>query len=138
MDKVQKVYDFMQEAGYYFLLTVDDKGYPKGRAFTSKMIADGKLYLVTGKEKRVFQQLQAHPQVEIMAYQMKNQQYLRADATAVIVDDLDLVKQYLDKEPQVRGDFQGEAEPQVGLFYLKNAQGEILALDGTVKETFTF
>ena len=138
MDKVQKVYDFMQEAGYYFLLTVDAKGYPKGRAFTSKMIAGGKLYLVTGKEKRVFQQLQAHPQVEIMAYQMKQQQYLRADATAVVVDDLDLVKQYLDKEPQVRGDFQGEAEPQVGLFYLKNAQGEILALDGTVKETFTF
>lgn len=138
MENLQKVYDFMGAAGYYFLLTVDENGYPKGRAFTSKMIADGKLYLATGNQKRVFKQIKANPHVEIMAYQMKNQQYMRLDATAVTDDNISLVQQYLEKEPQVRNDFKGDAESQVGLFYLKDANAEILTLDGTVKEQFAF
>lgn len=137
MTNLQRVYDFMQGAGYYFLLTVDENGYPKGRAFTSKILVDGKLYLATGKEKHVFQQLKANPHIEIMAYQLKNQQYMRVDATAVIDTQPEIVKQYLDKEPRVKDDFDGNAESHLGMFYLRNAKAEILTLDGTVKETFS-
>lgn len=137
MENLTRVYDFLQGAGYYFLLTVDENGYPKGRAFTSKIVADGKLYLVTGKAKRVFAQLQQHPKIELLAYQMKQQQYLRVDATAIIEENPALVQKYLEKEPQVRRDFEGDAEKRIGLFYLKDATAELLSLDGTVKETFS-
>ena len=138
MDSLQKVYDFMGSAGYYFMLTVDADGYPKGRAFTSKMIVDGKLYLATGNAKRVYQQIKTNPLVEVLAYQMKQREYMRVDATAVIDEDIETAKKYLEKEPQVRGDFEGDAEQQLGMFYLKDGKAEILTLDGTVKETFTF
>ena len=138
MDNIQRVHDFMTDAGYYFLLTVDENGCPKGRAFTSKLVHDDKLYIFTGNAKRVYRQIQANPKVEILAYQMKNQMYMRADATAVIDDDTHIKALYLEKAPQVRGDFEGEAEPQMGVFYLKDAAVEILSLDGTVKETFQF
>lgn len=138
MESVEKVYKFLQKAGYYFLLTVDDDGYPKGRAFTSKMIVNGTLYLATGKAKRVFRQIEANPHVELMAYQMRNRQYLRADATAVVDEDPALVKAYLEKEPQVRGDFTGDAEPQIGMFHLIHGKAEIFTLEGSVKGSFTF
>lgn len=138
MENLQRVYDFMRDAGYYFLLTVDENGYPKGRAFTSKAIMDGKLYLATEGKKRVFQQIQKNPHVEIMAYQLKNQCYMRVDATAVINEDSNLVKQYLAQAPQDRERVQGDAEKQMRVFYLSDAKAEILALDGTVKENFSF
>lgn len=138
MDNIQKVHDFMTDAGYYFLLTVDENGYPKGRAFTSKIIYDGKLYIITGNAKRVYRQLVSDPKVEILAYQMKNQEYMRVDATAVISEDTVIKEAYLEKAPQVRGDFEGDAVPQMGLFFLKDATAQILTLDGAVKETFKF
>lgn len=138
MDNVQRVHDFMKDAGYYFMLTVDEEGYPKGRAFTSKIVYDGKLYIITGNAKRVYKQIEANPRVEILAYQMKNQEYMRVDATAVISEDTVIKEAYLEKEPQVRGDFEGDAVPQMGLFFLKDASVEILTLDGAVKEAFHF
>ena len=110
----------------------------KGRAFTSKIVYDGKLYIITGNAKRVYKQIEANPRVEILAYQMKNQEYMRVDATAVISDDTVIKEAYLEKEPQVRGDFEGDAVPQMGLFFLKDASVEILTLDGMVKEAFHF
>mgnify|MGYP002625906367 CR=1 FL=1 len=138
MDNVQRVHDFMKDAGYYFMLTVDEEGYPKGRAFTSKIVYDGKLYIITGNAKRVYKQIVSNPKVEILAYQMKNQEYMRVDATAVISEDTVIKEAYLEKEPQVRGDFEGDAVPQMGLFFLKDASVEILTLDGMVKEAFHF
>jgi len=102
------------------------------------MITDGKLYLATGNAKRVYEQLKNNPKIEILAYQMKQREYMRLDAVAMIDENPEITKQYLEKEPQVRGDFHGDAEPQVGMFYLTDAKVEILSLDGTVKETFIF
>ncbi|MBR0280946.1 MAG: hypothetical protein IJQ81_05045 [Oscillibacter sp.] len=99
MENLERAYEFLKKAGHYFLLT-SDRGQPRGRAFSSKMIADGRLYLATGLAKRVWREVR--------------------------------------ENPQVRGDFTGDAETQMGMFYLKDAAVEILALDGTVKETFTF
>ena len=138
MDNIQRVHDFMKDAGYYFMLTVDEEGYPKGRAFASEIIYDGKLYILTGKAKRVYKQIVSHPKVEILAYQMKEQEYMRVDATAVISEDTVIIETYLEKEPKVRESFDGDAVPQMGLFFLKDASVEILTLDGKVKETFHF
>ena len=63
---------------------------------------------------------------------------MRVDATAVISEDPVIKEAYLEKEPQVRGDFEGDAVVQMGLFFLKDASVEILTLDGAVKEAFRF
>lgn len=63
---------------------------------------------------------------------------MRVDATAVITEDSNLVKQYLAQAPQDRDRVQGDAEKQMRVFYLSDAKAEILALDGTVKESFSF
>ena len=137
MNPLQRIYDFMANAGYYFMLTVDQEGFPKGRAFTSRILYDGKLYIATGNAKRVYKQIEANPKVEILAYQMKAQEYMRVDAIAVIDRDPAVAEAYLEKEPQVRNDFEGDAVPQMGMFYLKDVSAEILTFDGKVKETFS-
>ena len=137
MENLERAYEFLKKAGYYFLLT-SDRGQPRGRAFSSKMIADGRLYLATGLAKRVWREVRDNARVELLAFHMKQGEYMRIDAETVMDDDPTKVKRYLEQEPQVRGDFTGDAEAQMGMFYLKDAAVEILALDGTVKETFTF
>lgn len=137
-ENVQKAHDFMAESGYYLLLTVDENGCPKGRAFTSRLIHDGKLYIFTGNAKKVWHQVEQNPKVEVLAYQMKNQRYMRIDATAVIDENPRIKALYLENSPQVRNDFEDDAESQMGMFYLENATAEILSLDGKTKETFRF
>ncbi len=137
MTNVEKAYFFLERTGYYFLLT-NDAGQPRGRAFSSRMLHDNRLYITTGNAKHVYQQIENDPKIEVLAYQMRDGEYMRLDATAVIDNDPVIIKKYLEKEPQVRGDFEGEAEPQIGMFYLKDASAEILSLDGSVKERFAF
>ena len=137
MNNLQRIYDYMAGAGYYFMLSVDQEGFPKGRAFTSRMIYDGKLYIATGNAKRVYQQVAANPKTEILAYQMKAQEYMRVDAVAVIDNNTAVIEAYLEKEPQVRNDFEGDAVPQMGMFYLRDISAEILTLDGKIKEAFS-
>ena len=57
---------------------------------------------------------------------------MRVDAAAVIDNSSAVIEAYLEKEPQVRNDFEGDTVPQMGMFYLKEISAEILTLDGKV------
>ena len=63
---IDKVYDYLNDAGTYFLATVDgDK--PKVRPFGTILLYDGKLYIQTGNGKDVTKQLAENPHAEICA-----------------------------------------------------------------------
>ena len=57
-------YKFLKKADTYYLATVED-GMPRVRPFGTVNIFEGKLYVQTGKDKSVFQQLMANPNAEI-------------------------------------------------------------------------
>ena len=75
---MQKVYDFLKEAGTYFLAT-DDNGQPRVRPFGTVDIYNGQLTIQTGRKKACYRQMKANPKVEICA--MKGNSWIRIAAT---------------------------------------------------------
>ena len=64
---MQRVYDFLKEAGTYFIATVEGDQ-PRIRPFGTVDIYNGKLGIQTGKKKAFFKQVEANPKVEICAF----------------------------------------------------------------------
>ena len=60
MENLQRVYDFLKEAGTYYLATVEGDQ-PRVRPFGTVNIFEGKLYIQTGKIKPVSKLLTKFP-----------------------------------------------------------------------------
>ena len=63
---IDKVYYYLEDAGTYYLATVDGTK-PRVRPFGTILLDDGKLYIQTGRSKDVSKQIAANPFVEITA-----------------------------------------------------------------------
>ncbi|MBR2990754.1 MAG: pyridoxamine 5'-phosphate oxidase family protein [Solobacterium sp.] len=64
MSDVEKIYQYLKDADVYYLATVDgDK--PCVRPFSTVKVYEGKLYILTGKKKDVYEQLMVNPNAEI-------------------------------------------------------------------------
>ena len=82
MEGIEKVYYYLNDAGTYYLATVDgDK--PKVRPFGTILLDDGRLYIQTGRVKDVSKQIAANPKFEICAFM--NGTWLRV--AGELVDD---------------------------------------------------
>lgn len=64
---MHEVYEFLKKCGTYYLATVEGDQ-PRVRPFGTVDIFEGKLYIQTGKVKKVSKQLQANSKAEICAY----------------------------------------------------------------------
>lgn len=67
MAAIDEVCAFLQEAGTYYLATVDGDQ-PRVRPFGTAHIFEGKLYIQSGKAKEVAKQIAANPKFEISAF----------------------------------------------------------------------
>ena len=79
---MQKTYQFIKDAGHYFIATVD-KDQPRVRPFGTIHIFEGKLYIQMGRKKNVAQQILANGKVELCA--LKGSEWIRV--SGVLVDD---------------------------------------------------
>ncbi|MBQ9195615.1 MAG: pyridoxamine 5'-phosphate oxidase family protein, partial [Clostridia bacterium] len=64
---MNKVYEFLKDAGTYYLATVDGDQ-ARVRPFGTVDVFEGKLYIQTGKVKDVSKQIHANPKIEICAF----------------------------------------------------------------------
>lgn len=114
---MQEVYEFLKKCGTYYLATVEGDQ-PHVRPFGTIDLFEGKLYIQTGKVKKVAEQMQANPKVELCAFD--GQTWLRIAATAVLDDNIDAQKHMLDAYPSLQAMYQpGDGNTQV--YYLKDA-----------------
>ena len=114
---MEKVCNFLQEAGVYYLATVEGDQ-PRVRPFGTAHIFDGKLYIQTGKVKPVSAQLAANPKAEICAF--KDGMWLRVEAELVEDDRTEAKKSMLDAYPNLRGMYD-ENDGNTQVLYLSNA-----------------
>lgn len=77
---MQKVHDAVTACHYYFIATTDGDQ-PDVRPFSSFNIHDGNLYILTGHNKNVGEQIDANPKVAICA--MGERGVIRIKATLV-------------------------------------------------------
>ncbi len=118
---MQRVNDFIKEAGVYYLATVDGNQ-PRVRPFGTINIFDGKLYIQTGKAKDVAKQILANGKVEISA--MKGDSWIRVAGTLVEDDRVEAKKSMLDAYPNLRGMYD-ENDANTLVLYFKDATATI-------------
>ncbi len=118
---MQKVYDFLKDAGTYYLAT-DDKGQPRVRPFGTVDLFEGKLYIQTGLKKDVAKQLLANPKAEICAF--KDGKWIRVAGKLILDDNREARKHMLDAYPNHRARY-SEGDGNTAVFYFKDATATI-------------
>ena len=121
---MKRVYDFLKEAGTYYLATMDDDQ-PRVRPFGTVNIFEGKLYIQTGKGKSVAKQIAANPKVEICA--MKGDEWIRVAATLVEDDRVEAQESMLNAYPSLRAMYKTGPDGNTVVYYLKDAGATISA-----------
>ena len=116
---MDEVLAFLQDNHTYFLATCEGDQ-PRVRPFGTAAVYDGKLYIQTGKVKKVSDQMIANPKVEICALSTDGSQWLRIAATAVLDESLEAQTAVMAEYPELQGLYQpGDGNCEV--FYLKDA-----------------
>ena len=114
---IEKVCEFLKNAGTYYLATVDGDQ-PRVRPFGTAHIFEGKLYIQTGKIKPVSKQLGANPKAEICAF--KDGVWVRIAGELIEDDRIEAKKSMLDAYPSLRNMY-NENDGNTQVLYFKNA-----------------
>ena len=114
---MQKVVDFLKEAGTYYLATVEGDQ-PRVRPFGTAHIFENKLYIQTGKVKEVSKQIHANPKVEICAF--KDGKWLRIAGELVEDDRIEARQSMLDAYPSLQNMYKAD-DGNTEVFYFKDA-----------------
>ena len=119
---MKRVYDFLKEAGTYYLATMDGDQ-PRVRPFGTVNIFEDKLYIQTGKGKAVANQIAVNPKVEICA--MKGDEWIRVAATLVEDDRVEAQESMLNSYPSLRAMYKTGSDGNTIVYYLKDAVATI-------------
>ncbi len=114
---MEQVCDFLKKAGTYFLAT--EKGsQPRVRPFGTAHIFEGRLYIQTGKKKKVAAQIRNNPRVEICA--MHDGRWLRISGQLEEDDCRDARVSMLEAYPSLKKMYDPDDGNTV-VFYFKDA-----------------
>lgn len=116
---MEKVYEFLKNAGVYYIATVDGDQ-PHVRPFGTINIFEGKLYVQTGKSKDVSKQIQANGKVEISAM-VGSDRWIRLTGTLVEDDRIEARISMLDAYPSLQAMYKADDGNTV-VYYLKDAK----------------
>lgn len=118
---MNRVYEFLKNAGVYFLATADGDQ-PRVRPFGTIDLFEGKLYIQTGKRKDVAAQMKNNPNIEISA--TNGDKWIRLTATAVLDENIAAQEHMLAAYPSLQAMYQpGDGNTEV--YYLANATARI-------------
>lgn len=130
---MERVCNFLKEAGVYYLATVEGDQ-PRVRPFGTAHIFEGRLYIQTGKIKPTSRQLAANPKAEISAFH--NGTWIRLAGELQEDDRVEAKKSMLDAYPNLRGIYD-ENDGNTQVFYFKNAAATFCSFTAA-PETVTF
>ena len=127
-------YKFLKKADTYYLATVEN-GEPRVRPFGTVNIFEGKLYIQTGKEKAVFQQLMANPNAELCGCYKGT--WLRVSGKLIDDNRVEAKKSMLDAYPNLRGRY-NENDDNTRVLYFQDAVATFDHLDHREPEVIRF
>ena len=114
---MERVVQFLKDAGTYYLATVDGDQ-PRVRPFGTAHIFEGKLYIQTGKSKDVSKQLHANPKAEICAF--KDGKWLRVAGELVSDDRREAKVSMLEAYTSLQNMYSAD-DDNTEVLYFKNA-----------------
>jgi len=114
MEGVERVYQFLNEVGTYYLATVDGDQ-PRVRAFGTVLLCHGRIYIQTGKVKAVSRQIAANPKAELCAF--KGGEWLRLSGRLVNDDNREVKVAMLEKMPSLKGMYSADDDNMQMLYF---------------------
>ena len=114
MEGIEKVYQFLDEVGSYYLATAEGDQ-PRCRVFGTALLFGGKLYIQTGKVKPVSRQISVNPKVEVCAF--KDGKWLRIAGILENDDSHDVKVAMLEKMPSLKGMYSADDDNMQMLYF---------------------
>ncbi len=133
MSDIERVCKFLEEAGTYYLATVEGDQ-PRVRPFGTVLLFEGKLYIQTGKVKAVSKQLAANPKAEICAF--CGGKWLRVSGELVNDDRREPKAAMLEKMPALKAMYSAD-DDNTQVLYFSNATATFASFTAA-PETITF
>ena len=130
-NNLKKVLEFLDSAQTYYLATVENDQ-PRVRPFGTALVYNDKLYIQTGKIKRVSKQLAKNPKAEICAF--KDGRWVRISGELVEDETREVKTLMLEKMPVLRGMY-NEDDGNMQMLYFKKAEVTFSSFGGA-PETF--
>ncbi len=115
---LKKAADFLDAAGTYYLATAEGDQ-PRVRPFGTAMIYEDRLYIQTGKVKKVSKQLAANPKAEICAF--KDGVWLRISGELVEDSRREPKEAMLEKYPSLKAMYSPD-DGNTQVLYFRNAE----------------
>ncbi|MBQ8515427.1 MAG: pyridoxamine 5'-phosphate oxidase family protein [Ruminococcus sp.] len=119
---MQKLHDFLKEAGTYFLATVDEDS-PRVRPFGTALLYENKIYVLTSKTKDVSKQIGRNPQFEISAMD-KAGRWIRVSGVFKADNRTEVHQAMLDAYPNLKNMYEAGGS-NTNTLYLDNVKAVI-------------
>ena len=132
MEAINKVFDFLQNAGTFYLATVEGDQ-PRVRPYGAMMLFEGKIYVMAFGQTNATHQLAANPKAEICAFKG---QTLRIECKLVEDSRPEVQKALIEKMPVLKPALGENGENGV-MYYLSDATATFFKMMETV-ETVNF
>lgn len=125
---MSKINDFLNEAGTFFLATVDGNQ-PKLRPLGLHFEMDGKVLFGIGDFKEVYKQLVANPLTEIVACKT-NGHWMRYTGKAVFETDPKYAEAALEGAPHLKNIYNEKTGYKMAVFHIEDATCVDIAMMG--------
>jgi len=116
---MNEVLAYLKECGAFYLATCEGDQ-PRVRPFGAVEIIDGRLYLMTGKVKNVFKQLEADAKFEICAMKANGAEWMRLAGKLVNDDTLAVKEQFLELNPELKSMYKAD-DGNMAVLYVTDA-----------------
>ncbi len=128
---IEQVQSFLKECGYYQIATCEGDQ-PRVRPFGVAEIIDAKLYIMTGKSKKVFKQMKSNPKFEICAVSKTGAEWIRIEGKLVIDEDTKTKEKILELNPGLKSMYSA-TDNNMAILYIKDGKATISSFGGQDK-----
>ena len=119
---IQKLHEFLTEAGTYYLATTDGEQ-PRVRPFGTALLFEDKIYILTSKEKSVSKQIDSNPKFEISAMNTPDK-WIRVSGILKTDDRIEVHQAMLEAYPHLKDMYTAGGE-NTHTLYLDNVKSVI-------------
>ncbi|MDO5405742.1 MAG: pyridoxamine 5'-phosphate oxidase family protein [Eubacteriales bacterium] len=121
---MSKAGDFIKECGVYYVLTVNGD-FPAGRPFGGLVELEDGLYISTGKGKDVYEQLKAHPQMQLIALKAGTRSWARVSGIAKECEDVKVKERLLREAPILQKHYPSADVPYFATFRIEVVDAQL-------------
>ncbi len=124
---MQEVQNYLKECGVFYIAT-NDGDQPRVRPFGVSEIIDGKLYIMTGKVKDVYKQMDKNGKFEICALKPNGTEWMRLSGTLVNDETLAVKEEFLNRNEGLKSMYKAD-DGNMAVLYITNATARFCSFE---------